>query len=129
MDKGTKVAASTALRGRQKKKPARQSRTAKTAQRITPVLKRALEHEAAGRSVVVLAEVKKHLAGSSWRPFTRRRATQGELQAKLRRHPTRGIALIMGEISGGMCCVDVDPDPYRRWPALGWKRGRRKRRR
>ena len=129
MSRLTEVAASTALRGREKKRPEPRSRRAKTSQRTPPVLKRALEHEAAGRSVVVLAEVKKHPAGSSWRPFTRRRATQGELQAKLRRHPTRGIALIMGGISGGMCCVDVDPDPYRRWPALGWKRGRRKRRR
>ena len=97
----------------------------------------ALEYHRRGWSIVpIRAGTKKPPKGFRWRQYQKRRPTEDDLRFWFADRDDLGLAVILGEISGGLVCRDFDDlQSYRRWsrahgdlarmmPAVATARGR-----
>lgn len=82
-----------------------------------PVLAAALEYHRRGWSIIpIAAGTKKPPKGLRWKQYQKRRPTEQELREWFDARDDLGLAVIFGEVSGGLACRDFDDlDSYRRW--------------
>ena len=82
----------------------------------SPLLNAALTHLARGWSIIPIASDKKPLV--AWKRFQSGRATPDDLRGWLGGHSARGIAVVLGDVSGGLVCRDFDlRGAYAGWAA------------
>jgi hypothetical protein len=75
----------------------------------------ALEYHRRGWSIIPV-EGKTPVRGLSWKKYQQRRATEDEIHRMFASPRATGIAVVLGRVSGGLCCRDFDtPDGYAAW--------------
>ncbi|MCA9109373.1 MAG: bifunctional DNA primase/polymerase [Planctomycetaceae bacterium] len=78
-------------------------------------LSKALEYHALGMSVIPLRPRTK-IPALKWKEFQQRRPTETELQRWFGNDSDKGLAVVLGEVSGGLVCRDFDElDAYEHW--------------
>lgn len=84
--------------------------------RLSAIYATALQAYQAGLNVIpVRADGSKRPALDGWKVYQQRRVTLSEVQQWFHR-PERGLAVITGEVSGGLEALDIDsPEAYRAW--------------
>ena len=82
-----------------------------------PILEAALEYRRRGWSIIpIAADTKKPPRGFRWKQYQKRPPTEDELREWFAHRDDLGLAVIFGEVSGGLACRDFDDLPsYRRW--------------
>ena len=82
-----------------------------------PILAAALEYHRRGWSIIpIAAGTKKPPKGFRWKRFQKRRPTEQELHDWFEGRDDLGLAVIFGEVSGGLVCRDFDTmASYHRW--------------
>ena len=81
-----------------------------------PILQAALEYHRRGFSVLPIKPGTKRPACRSWKPFQSERPDERRLHRWFSDHPDRGLAVVLGDVSGGLVCRDFDTmESYQRW--------------
>lgn len=80
-------------------------------------LEHALEYHSRGWSIIPIRPGSK-LPACAWKPFQGRRADEQQIRKWFANGSSYGLAVILGDVSGGLICRDYDiMDAYRRWVA------------
>jgi len=86
------------------------------------VLQMALEYYRRGWSIIPIASAtKKPPKGFRWSKYQKTRPTEDELREWFADRDDLGLAVIFGDVSGGLVCRDFDTMAgYERWAAIVW---------
>lgn len=80
------------------------------------MLHEALEYRRRGWSIILIRAGTKQLACRSWKPFQHRLPTEAQVYEWFGHNREYGIAVILGEVSGGLVCRDFDEmASYEEW--------------
>ena len=82
------------------------------------ILEMALEYHRRGWSIIPIRTGSKKPACRSWKPYQKTRSDESKVRKWFANDNGRGVAVVLGNVSGGMVCRDFDTmEGYDRWAA------------